>query len=102
MTAQDKHAAIVEELYQALEDLGAEPELLGTIRAWGQELSDQEVLEHVKRFRGNFDSPVDAIEAFAPVPCAFLSIPPKHLQETFMEAFSHIHPFKPDVSTALE
>lgn len=27
-----------------------------------------------------FNSPVEAIEAFAPVACAFLSIPPKHLQ----------------------
>jgi hypothetical protein len=34
-----------------------------------------------------FESPVAAIEAFAAIACAFLSIPPKHLQQVFWKAF---------------
>ena len=43
-----------------------------------------------------FSSPVEAIEAFAPVACAFLSVPPPHLQQLFMEAFSHVQSYTPE------
>lgn len=43
-----------------------------------------------------FDAPVDAIDAFAPVACAFLSIPPKHLQEAFLKAFNDVRSGAPD------
>lgn len=49
----------------------------------------------VARGSTTFETPVDAIDAFAPVACAFLSLPPQHLQETFMKAFSHIHSLTP-------
>ena len=45
----------------------------------------------VARSGAEFPSPVDAIEAFCPVACAFLSVPPPHLQRLFMEAFAHVH-----------
>lgn len=44
----------------------------------------------------DFSTPLDAIEAFAPIACAFLSIPPKHLQEAFLEAFKHVRSYDPD------
>ncbi|WP_126423507.1 hypothetical protein [Asticcacaulis excentricus] len=37
-----------------------------------------------------FDTPIDAIEAFTPVACAFLQVPPKHLQDAFVNAFKNI------------
>ncbi|MDP2030230.1 MAG: hypothetical protein Q8K12_11385 [Thiobacillus sp.] len=40
-----------------------------------------------------FPSPIAAIEAFAPVACAFLSVPPPKLQQLFMEAFSGVHSY---------
>ena len=42
-----------------------------------------------------FADPVEAIEAFAPVACAFLSIPPVHLQQAFVEAFSQVRSYEP-------
>ncbi|MBY3143967.1 hypothetical protein HFO65_36760 [Rhizobium laguerreae] len=36
-----------------------------------------QILE-IARSGTTFAAPIDAIEAFAPVACAFLSIPPKH------------------------
>jgi hypothetical protein len=42
-----------------------------------------------------FASPVDAIEAFAPVACAFLSVPPAELQQLFIEAFAHVRSYEP-------
>ena len=45
----------------------------------------------IARSGAEFPSPVEAIEAFGPVACAFLSVPPPHLQCLFMEAFSHAH-----------
>jgi hypothetical protein len=42
-----------------------------------------------------FASPADAIEAFASVACAFLSVPPQHLQQLFAEAFSQVHSHVP-------
>lgn len=44
----------------------------------------------------SFSNFVEAIEAFAPVACAFLSVPPRHLQELFAEAFSYIRPTTPE------
>lgn len=44
-----------------------------------------------------FESPLDAIEAFAPVACAFLSVPPPHLQELFMEAFAAVKSHLPEM-----
>jgi len=46
-----------------------------------------------------FESPLDAIEAFAPIACAFLSVPPPHLQELFMNAFSAIKSHLPETVT---
>ena len=59
------------------------------------EIADKEVSEiyEVLQFARNgvdFESPLDAVEAFAPIACAFLSVPPKHLHELFMSAFSMI------------
>jgi len=45
----------------------------------------------VARSETTFPTAVDAIEAFCPVACAFLSVPPKNLQNLFMEAFSNVH-----------
>ncbi len=42
-----------------------------------------------------FSTPIDAIEAFAPVACAFLAVPPQHLQDAFREAFSRVHSATP-------
>jgi hypothetical protein len=50
----------------------------------------------VARAGAVFEAPIDTIEAFAPVACAFLSLPPKHLQKAFMKAFSHVHSLTPD------
>jgi hypothetical protein len=38
---------------------------------------------------------VAAIEAFAPVACAFLSVPPAHLQQAFVEAFAQVQSHEP-------
>ena len=50
----------------------------------------------IARSGTRFATAIDAIEAFAPVACAFLSIPPKHLQEAFIEAFKNVHTYLPD------
>lgn len=44
----------------------------------------------IARPSAKFDDPIDAIDAFAPVACAFLSVPPKHLQEAFAKAFRKV------------
>ena len=49
----------------------------------------------VSRSDTAFSDPLDAIEAFAPVACAFLTLPPKHLQNEFLKAFSHVHSITP-------
>lgn len=46
----------------------------------------------------SFASPVEVIEAFSPVACAFLSVPPRHLQRLFMEAFAHVHSHTPSAA----
>lgn len=43
-----------------------------------------------------FDNPVNAIETFAPVACAFLAVPPPHLQDVFLRAFKRIHSYTPE------
>lgn len=43
-----------------------------------------------------FITPLDAIEAFAPVACAFLTVPPQHLSDAFSKAFRHMHTATPD------
>jgi hypothetical protein len=40
--------------------------------------------------------PFDAIEAFTPIACAFLSVPPKHLQRLFAEAFANVTSYAPE------
>jgi hypothetical protein len=37
-----------------------------------------------------FDSPIEAIEAFTTVAVTFLIVPPKELQEVFIDAFSEL------------
>lgn len=37
-----------------------------------------------------FAEPIEAIEAFAPIACAFLCVPPQHLQAAFVEAFKNV------------
>lgn len=49
----------------------------------------------VARSGEHFDNPVEAIEAFAPIACAFLAVPPKHLRQLFMEAFAHVKAYEP-------
>lgn len=53
-----------------------------------------EVLRHA-RPNDKFESKVAAIEGFAAVACAFLSVPPRHLQGLFMEAFAEVRSFNP-------
>ncbi|WP_319531903.1 hypothetical protein [uncultured Cohaesibacter sp.] len=45
----------------------------------------------VSRSGSQFSTPIDAIEAFAPVACAFLSVPPPHLSNEFKEAFRYVY-----------
>ena len=45
----------------------------------------------VSRSGQEFTTPIDAIEAFAPVACAFLAVPPQHLSDAFAQAFSYVH-----------
>ncbi len=65
------------------------------------EISDHEVsavyeVLSVARKGATFASHLEALEAFAPVACAFLSIPPKHLQELFLQAFSQVQVYNPE------
>jgi hypothetical protein len=54
-----------------------------------------EVLQ-VARSGVQFASQVEAIEAFAPIACAFLTVPPPELQQLFMEAFAHVRSYEPE------
>lgn len=47
------------------------------------------VLE-VARRGVQFNEPIDAIEAFTSVTCVFLIVPPQHLEDIFMDAFSEL------------
>jgi hypothetical protein len=42
-----------------------------------------------------FATPIDAIEAFAAVACAFLAVPPPHLQDLFVKAFDNVRSYNP-------
>lgn len=44
----------------------------------------------VVREGAKFDSPIEAIEAFTTVVATFLIVPPKELQEVFIDAFSEL------------
>ncbi|MCA2407501.1 hypothetical protein GYN07_04915 [Rhizobium leguminosarum bv. viciae 248] len=61
-----------------------------------QEINSIMQILGIARSETNFTTPMDAIEAFAAIACAFLSIPPKHLQGAFIEAFKHVHTEMPD------
>lgn len=50
----------------------------------------------VARRKSTFDDPIEAIEAFTPIACAFLSLPPPELQKVFLEAFTSISTFDPE------
>lgn len=54
-----------------------------------------EVLQ-IARSGIHFSSEVEAIEAFAPIACAFLSVPPRDLQQLFMEAFANVRSYEPE------
>ncbi|GKN98482.1 TPA: hypothetical protein OUC63_003959 [Raoultella ornithinolytica] len=54
-----------------------------------------QVLEVARRGM-RFDDPVDAIEAFTPIACAFLSVPPPELQAIFIDAFKAITTYDPE------
>jgi hypothetical protein len=43
-------AAIANEIYKAMEKLGAGPELLGIVGSYGDTLEDEDVLDSLKRF----------------------------------------------------
>ena len=43
-------AAIAQEIYTALVKLGADSELLSTVGSYGDTLTDEQVLTHLKRF----------------------------------------------------
>lgn len=49
MTTSDTHTAIIDEIHRAFEDLGAEEDLLQTLKAWGRSLDDQELLGRLRR-----------------------------------------------------
>lgn len=49
----------------------------------------------VSRSGQTFSTPIDAIEAFAPVACAFLTVPPQHLSDAFAQAFRYVHTATP-------
>lgn len=48
------------------------------------------------RSGASFSSEVEAIEAFARVACAFLSVPPPQLQQLFLEAFENVQSYEPE------
>ena len=54
-----------------------------------------EVLQ-IARSGIQFPSQVEAIEAFVPIACAFLALPPPHLQQLFMEAFANVRSYQPE------
>ena len=50
---------------------------------------------HAARPGVRFSGPVEAIEAFSPVACVFLAVPPPNLQKLFIEAFSNLRSHDP-------
>lgn len=61
----------------------------------GHEISAIYEVLQVARSGVRFASPVEAIEAFAPVASAFLAVPPPELQQLFMKAFAHVRSYEP-------
>lgn len=61
----------------------------------GHEISAIYEVLQVARPGIGFPSPVEAIEAFAPVACAFLAVTPPELQQLFVEAFAHVRSYDP-------
>lgn len=61
----------------------------------GHEISAIYEVLQVARPDVSFASPVETIETFAPVACAFLAVPPPELQQLFMEAFAHVRSYEP-------
>ena len=53
-------AAIKDEIYRALEKLGAPYKLLACVGSWGDTLTDGEVLESLKTFNETGDIKLDA------------------------------------------
>jgi hypothetical protein len=53
-----------------------------------EEISEIERVLTLARPSKEARTPIDAIEAFTPVACAFLDVPPEPLQEVFLQAFS--------------
>lgn len=53
METKDVHSAIVDELCRAFEDLGAEVELLDTVREWGLSLTERQVLDRLRRINAS-------------------------------------------------
>lgn len=62
---------------------------LNHVIEWGEINSITQILG-VARPSTKFAEPIEAIEAFTPIACAFLSVPPQHLQEAFVEAFKNV------------
>jgi ClpX C4-type zinc finger len=50
MPGPDLKLAIATELYLALDGIEAPPDLFGIIGSWGDTLTDEEVLEHLRQF----------------------------------------------------
>jgi len=64
----------------------------------GHEISAVHEALAVARRGVTFAAAVDALEAFGPVACAFLSVPPKHLQGLFVQAFKRVQSNDPFVA----
>ncbi len=59
-----------------------------------EEITAIETVLRTSRPSLHFESAVEAIEAFAPIACAFLSVPPAHLQQAFIDAFAEIRAYE--------
>lgn len=57
--------------------------------AWQEVRAISEILAIARR-GASFESPLGAIEAFAPVACAFLGVPPAALADVFRDAFAQV------------
>jgi hypothetical protein len=44
---------IIRELYRAIDALGADPDLLATIKSWGDTLEDEQVLANLKAWNSS-------------------------------------------------
>lgn len=62
----------------------------------GHEISAILQVLGVARSGTKFENSVEAIEAFAPVACAFLSLPDPPLRKLFAEAFANVRSYTPE------